>query len=84
MRSDIKLLNEEQLAILPLSYLMECVSPLCLEYVWLKLPKHFQSNVNLRKRLPCRIHYNISDTGTHFDGPPPPVYKCAMCLYNFN
>lgn len=81
-RPSISKFTREQLEMLPFDFYLEIATREELEAVWDKLPSNFQQNKYLWNRLPCRTHWNTSNSNLHIDGPPPSRKTCRMCLFH--
>ena len=69
--------SKDEIATIPLDYLINYADSLELLDVWGMLPSAYKSCFLLQIRLPCFVHYKRS--GTQWDGPAPPQYKCIFC-----
>src|ERR1700712_4913270 len=74
--------HTKELKRIPLEYLIDRVKPVELLEIWCNLRREYQNNFELQIRLPCFIHYNRSDSTTHFDGPVPSQKLCYLCNKN--
>lgn len=71
-----------ELSYFPLNYLIKYVKSLELEGIWEKLPENYRNDEELKRNLPCHLHYNQPEYSTHIDGPPPPIRECYICRIN--
>lgn len=71
--------DKEDLAYIPMNYIINNVGAVELLEVWNKLPKQYVENSDLQNCLPCYTHYNQEKEDTYFDGPPPSKNKCYYC-----
>ena len=71
-----------ELAFIPQDYFKEFVRPEHLTKVWYKLPRKYRNDMDLKGKLPCYSHYNLSYIEDHFDGPPPSIRNCQFCRHH--
>ena len=70
--------SKNEIATLPLEYLINYAPPLELLDVWGMLPTAYKSCFSLQVCLPCFRHYNINPS-VQFDGPAQSQKKCIFC-----
>lgn len=65
-----------------LTHLKEHITSLQLERMWDWLPEVYRQREDIIELLPCREHYNLPNSRTHIDGPPPSRKNCRACRLN--
>lgn len=77
--------SREDLKKFPLVYLIEHAHPIELLLSWSKLPSDYIENYYLQIKLPCFIHYNVTNQVNidHVDSPPISQSRCPSCKLAF-